>query len=78
MCDVCGAFLVKGDAHNRLSEHLVGKQHMGYAQLRATIDSLQVGSRHLVVRLHYTHKAQINLQQHSVTPKLEERTIGGT
>jgi hypothetical protein len=43
VCEICGAYLVKGDAESRISEHLKGKQHMGYAKLRTTIDSLQVG-----------------------------------
>ena len=44
VCEICGAYLVKGDAESRISEHLKGKQHMGYAKLRATIDTQQVGS----------------------------------
>ena len=42
VCPVCGAFLVVGDAQQRVEEHLLGKQHMGYAKVRATIDNLRV------------------------------------
>lgn len=30
----CGAFQVKGDAQQRIEEHLQGKMHIGYAQIR--------------------------------------------
>lgn len=33
VCPVCGAFLIVGDAESRQREHLLGKQHMGYAQV---------------------------------------------
>lgn len=42
VCSVCGAFLVVGDAPSRQEEHLMGKQHMGYARVRSTIDKLEV------------------------------------
>lgn len=38
ICNVCGAFLVVGDAQQRMDEHLMGKQHMGYARIRSYID----------------------------------------
>merc|ERR1712200_245263 len=38
VCDVCGAFLIVGDAPQRQDEHLMGKQHAGYAQVREEID----------------------------------------
>ncbi|XP_013381846.1 luc7-like protein 3 isoform X2 [Lingula anatina] len=41
VCDVCGAFLIVGDAQQRLEEHLMGKQHMGYARVRATLQDFQ-------------------------------------
>ena len=43
VCNVCGAFLVVNDAQQRVDEHLMGKQHMGYAKLRVTVDDLKVG-----------------------------------
>ena len=42
VCEVCGAFLVVGDAQQRLEEHLMGKQHMGYARVRNTIEDMKV------------------------------------
>ena len=42
VCDVCGAFLIVGDAQSRIDDHLMGKQHMGYARLRSAIEEIQV------------------------------------
>ena len=42
VCDICGAFLVVGDAPQRVQEHLEGKQHIGYARCRDTIEDLKV------------------------------------
>ncbi|CAH1954293.1 unnamed protein product [Acanthoscelides obtectus] len=40
VCQVCGAFLIVGDAQQRIEDHLMGKQHMGFARLRASIDEV--------------------------------------
>ncbi|XP_046405833.1 luc7-like protein 3 [Ischnura elegans] len=40
VCDVCGAFLIVGDAQQRIDDHLTGKQHVGYAKLKAAIDEI--------------------------------------
>lgn len=29
VCKVCGAFLIVGDAQQRIDDHLTGKQHLG-------------------------------------------------
>jgi len=42
VCQVCGALLVVGDAQQRIDEHIMGKQHMGYAQIRSYIDEYKV------------------------------------
>ncbi|RUS81856.1 hypothetical protein EGW08_010379 [Elysia chlorotica] len=42
VCDVCGAFLIVGDAPQRQDEHLMGKQHAGYAQVRVEIERRKV------------------------------------
>jgi len=42
VCPICGAFLVVGDIPQRVEEHVSGKQHMGYAKVRDTIESLKV------------------------------------
>lgn len=40
VCEVCGAFLIVGDAQQRLEDHLTGKQHMGYSRLRRAVDEM--------------------------------------
>nr|CAD7257029.1 unnamed protein product [Timema shepardi] len=40
VCDVCGAFLIVGDAQQRIDDHLMGKQHVGYARLKAALQEL--------------------------------------
>jgi hypothetical protein len=37
VCEICGSFLIVGDAQARVDDHLMGKQHMGYARMRAKI-----------------------------------------
>ena len=37
VCEVCGAFLIVGDAQQRIEDHLMGKQHLGYARLRKAV-----------------------------------------
>lgn len=29
VCETCGAFLIVGDAQQRIEDHLTGKQHLG-------------------------------------------------
>ena len=38
VCTTCGALLVVGDPHQRLDEHVSGKQHKGFAQIRTYLD----------------------------------------
>lgn len=38
VCATCGALLVIGDPHQRLDEHVSGKQHKGFAQIRKYLD----------------------------------------
>uniref|UniRef100_T1J2U3 Luc7-like protein 3 n=1 Tax=Strigamia maritima TaxID=126957 RepID=T1J2U3_STRMM len=40
VCEVCGAFLIVGDAQQRVDDHLMGKQHMGFAKIKATVDEI--------------------------------------
>ena len=49
VCEVCGALLVVGDAQQRLDEHIMGKQHMGYARIRSYIDSKKVAPVHSIL-----------------------------
>ncbi|XP_018428222.1 PREDICTED: luc7-like protein 3 [Nanorana parkeri] len=41
VCEVCGAFLIVGDAQSRVDDHLMGKQHMGYAKIKSTVEELK-------------------------------------
>jgi len=38
VCDVCGAYLSMLDSDRRLADHFGGKMHLGYHQIRLTID----------------------------------------
>lgn len=38
VCEICGAFLVVGDTEKRVSSHMEGKQHQGYALIRKTLE----------------------------------------
>lgn len=40
VCEVCGAFLIVGDAQQRIDDHLMGKQHMGYMRLKKALDEI--------------------------------------
>ncbi|KAK4874854.1 hypothetical protein RN001_014214 [Aquatica leii] len=40
VCEVCGAFLIVGDAQQRIDDHLMGKQHVGYARLKTAIEEV--------------------------------------
>lgn len=40
VCPVCGAFLIVGDAQQRIDDHLMGKQHVGYARLKSAVEEM--------------------------------------
>ncbi|KAL3273059.1 hypothetical protein HHI36_014514 [Cryptolaemus montrouzieri] len=40
VCEVCGAFLIVGDAQQRIDDHLSGKQHLGFSKLKAAITEI--------------------------------------
>lgn len=40
VCEICGAFLIVGDAQQRIEDHLTGKQHLGYSKLRKAVEEL--------------------------------------
>lgn len=40
VCEVCGAFLIVGDAQQRIEDHLSGKQHLGYSKLRKAVEEM--------------------------------------
>ncbi|KAI9724170.1 MAG: splicing factor [Chrysothrix sp. TS-e1954] len=41
VCDVCGAYLSRLDNDRRLADHFYGKMHLGYAQMRRSLEELQ-------------------------------------
>ena len=41
VCEICGAMLFIDDAPQRLDDHIQGKQHVGYARIRAYIAERQ-------------------------------------
>lgn len=51
VCATCGALLVVGDPHQRLDEHISGKQHKGYAQIRSYLEQRRLveGEQSVVV-----------------------------
>ncbi|XP_017473729.1 PREDICTED: luc7-like protein 3 isoform X1 [Rhagoletis zephyria] len=40
VCEICGAFLIVGDAQQRIEDHLMGKQHLGYSRLRKAVEEI--------------------------------------
>lgn len=40
VCDVCGAFLIVNDVQQRVDDHLMGKQHVGFGKLKLAIDEI--------------------------------------
>ena len=45
VCETCGAFLIVGDAQQRIDDHLMGKLHVGYARMRATVEQMSEEKR---------------------------------
>lgn len=45
VCEVCGAFLIIGDVQQRIDDHLCGKQHLGYLQLRKAVEQMNEDRR---------------------------------
>lgn len=41
VCDICGSFLIVGDAQQRIDDHLSGKIHRGYAKLRDSLEEMR-------------------------------------
>jgi hypothetical protein len=42
VCEVCGSYLIIGEAQHRLDDHIMGKQHMGFALLRKTKEDVML------------------------------------
>lgn len=43
VCEVCGSYLIIGEAQHRLDDHIMGKQHVGFAMLRKTMEDIKKG-----------------------------------
>ncbi|CAM9024421.1 unnamed protein product [Wickerhamomyces anomalus] len=41
VCEVCGAYLSRLDSDRRLSDHFLGKIHLGYVQMRNVLNELK-------------------------------------
>lgn len=41
VCKTCGSLLSKNEVEERVNDHIIGKQHMGYAKIRAKIKDLR-------------------------------------
>jgi len=52
VCTVCGSFLIVGDIQSRLDEHNTGKQHAGYAKVRASLEFLVSMMKYDLYSLH--------------------------
>lgn len=40
VCDVCGAFLIVNDVQQRVDDHLMGKQHVGFGKLKTSLEEI--------------------------------------
>lgn len=45
VCEACGAYLSRLDSDRRLADHLIGKIHLGYVQMRSAYDELHAKYR---------------------------------
>jgi len=59
VCATCGALLVVGDPHQRLDEHVSGKQHKGYAQIRSYLDQRRLVEGEKSVIVEDTHLSAV-------------------
>jgi len=51
VCKICGSLLAKhSETEERINDHILGRQHMGYAKCRTKIDDLQAQVREGKVR----------------------------
>jgi len=50
VCEICGAMLFIDDAPQRLEDHIQGKQHVGYARIRAYIAERQKKQQEVAFR----------------------------
>ena len=60
VCEICGAFLIVGDAQSRVDDHLQGKQHVGYARIKAAVEDMKVSLKasFLLLKHHSKYRNQ--------------------
>lgn len=63
VCEVCGAFLIVGDAQQRIDDHLTGKQHVGFAKLRQAIQEIRDVSSIFFSFLFFLVKYSVNRKE---------------
>ena len=59
VCATCGALLVIGDPHQRLDEHVSGKQHKGFAQIRSYLDQRRLAEVEPSVHIEHTASSPV-------------------
>uniref|UniRef100_A0A2M4AJ67 Putative spliceosome subunit n=1 Tax=Anopheles triannulatus TaxID=58253 RepID=A0A2M4AJ67_9DIPT len=72
VCEVCGAFLIVGDAQQRIDDHLTGKQHLGYSKLRKAVDEMYEARRKNTINLEERRSRDDDRRRREST-KREER-----
>ncbi|KAL8595069.1 hypothetical protein ACOMHN_002047 [Nucella lapillus] len=73
VCEVCGAFLIVGDAPQRQDEHLMGKQHAGYAQVRAEIEKIKMKKKAMLEEKEQKRQQERLERDRAVEKEREER-----
>ncbi|XP_076448195.1 luc7-like protein 3 isoform X2 [Babylonia areolata] len=73
VCEVCGAFLIVGDAPQRQDEHLMGKQHAGYAQVRAEIEKIKMKKKAVLEEKEQKRQMEREERDRAVEREREDR-----
>eukprot|EP00095_Tigriopus_kingsejongensis_P007814 snap_masked-scaffold204_size260821-processed-gene-1.5 protein:Tk07814 transcript:snap_masked-scaffold204_size260821-processed-gene-1.5-mRNA-1 annotation:"Cisplatin resistance-associated overexpressed protein" len=71
VCDTCGAFLIVGDAQQRIDDHLMGKQHLGYSRLKASVERITEERK----RLREEREKEIQARRYQRDRETEERPV---
>ncbi|XP_058456479.1 luc7-like protein 3 [Malaya genurostris] len=72
VCEVCGAFLIVGDAQQRIDDHLTGKQHLGYSKLRKAVEEMMETRRKNAARPEERRREEVRVDRRD--RRREERT----
>jgi len=65
VCEICGAMLFIDDAPQRLDDHIQGKQHVGYARIRAYIAERQKKREEVAVCIILSYDRRISVLIHT-------------